>query len=118
MRGKSSEKHLTVLIIQINLINLMPRSQKKGGFLSSKIVEDLEKGSTKKVKKVIKTDSRASMILPTMLGYTFSVYNGKQHIPVLIREQMIGHKLGEFAPTRKFRAHKNTKKDKKSRVYE
>lgn len=93
----------------------MPRSLKKGGFISSKLLEELDESDTQKTKKIIKTDSRSSVIIPTMLGYTFSVYNGKQHIPVLIREQMIGHKLGEFAPTRKFRAHKNTKKDKKAR---
>jgi small subunit ribosomal protein S19 len=94
----------------------MPRSQKKGGFVSVAILNELETLRGENKKKVLKTDSRASMIFPVMLGYTFSVYNGKQHIPVLIREQMIGHKLGEFAPTRKFRAHKNTKKDKKSRI--
>ena len=94
----------------------MPRSKKKGGFVSSKILKKLKLKGVKKTKKVIKTDSRASMIVPIMLGYTFFIYNGKQHIPVVVREQMIGHKLGEFAPTRKFRAHKNTKKDKKFRI--
>lgn len=94
----------------------MPRSGKKGGFISSKILDELARPQGKGNKEVIMTDARSSIILPTMLGHTFAVYNGKQHIPVLIREQMIGHKLGEFAPTRKFRAHKNTKKDKKSRL--
>lgn len=83
----------------------MPRSLKKGPFvhykLQRKIVEAKESGS----KKVIKTWSRSSLITPDFLGLTLAVHNGKQFIPVFITENMVGHKLGEFAPTRTFRGH-------------
>lgn len=83
----------------------MARSLKKGPFvdhhLLNKVVASLESGS----KKVIKTWSRRSMILPNMVGLTIAVHNGKQFVPILITENLIGHKLGEFAPTRTFKAH-------------
>ncbi|MEX0721041.1 MAG: 30S ribosomal protein S19 [Balneolaceae bacterium] len=83
----------------------MPRSLKKGPFvyykLQRKIVEAQESGS----KKVIKTWSRSSLITPDFMGLTLAVHNGKQFIPVFITENMVGHKLGEFAPTRTFRGH-------------
>ncbi|MEX0609666.1 MAG: 30S ribosomal protein S19 [Balneolaceae bacterium] len=83
----------------------MPRSLKKGPFvyykLQRKIVEAQESGS----KKVIKTWSRSSLITPDFMGLTLAVHNGKQFIPVFVTENMVGHKLGEFAPTRTFRGH-------------
>jgi len=92
----------------------MARSLKKGPYLHHKLrrkVEEMNGGGGKK--KVVKTWSRASMIVPEMIGHTFAVHNGKQFIPVYVTEQMIGHKLGEFAPTRTFRGHAGAKADKK-----
>ncbi|HRV76161.1 MAG: 30S ribosomal protein S19 [Candidatus Nomurabacteria bacterium] len=82
----------------------MSRSVKKGPFVDFKLlkkVEALEPGS----RTVIKTWARASTISPEMVGYTIAVHNGKLHVPVVITENMVGHKLGEFSPTRKFRKH-------------
>lgn len=82
----------------------MSRSLKKGPFADEKLlskINNLPAGA----KTVIKTWSRRSTIFPEMIGYTFGVHNGKNHIPVLITEDMVGHKLGEFAPTRSFRTH-------------
>nr|YP_009370291.1 30S ribosomal protein S19 [Bulboplastis apyrenoidosa]ARO90780.1 30S ribosomal protein S19 [Bulboplastis apyrenoidosa] len=92
----------------------MSRSLKKGPFISSKLLKQITKSESEKNTKVIKTWSRASTILPMMVGYTISVYNGKQHFPVFISDQMVGHKLGEFVPTRTFRTH--IKSDKKTRL--
>ena len=83
----------------------MTRSLKKGPFVASKILETIEKMNTTGQKDTIKTWSRSSTILPTMIGHTFAVYNGRQHIPVFVTEAMVGHKLGEFAPTRTFKGH-------------
>jgi len=91
----------------------MTRSLRKGPFVASYIVEKVEEMNNKNKKDVIKTWSRASTILPSMIGHTFAVYNGRQHLPVFVTDQMIGHKLGEFSPTRTFRSH--IKKDKKSK---
>jgi small subunit ribosomal protein S19 len=88
----------------------MSRSLKKGPYLHHKLrrkVDEMNGGGGKK--RVVKTWSRASMIVPEMIGHTFAVHNGKQFIPVYVTEQMIGHKLGEFAPTRTFRGHAGTK---------
>lgn len=82
----------------------MPRSTKKGPFVSKKLLEKMKKVK-KGSKKVIKTWSRDSTITPKMVGYTFGVYNGRKHIPVKVEEDMVGHKLGEFAPTTKFEKH-------------
>jgi small subunit ribosomal protein S19 len=82
----------------------MSRSIKKGPFIDAKLlkkVQKIEAGS----KTVIKTWSRDSVIFPEMVGLTFGVHNGKSHLPVLVVEEMVGHKLGEFSPTRKFRSH-------------
>ena len=93
----------------------MPRSIKKGPFiemsLSKKVNEAIESGS----KKVIKTWSRRSMINPVMVGLTFAVHNGKKFIPVFVTENMVGHKLGEFSPTRTYHGHAGDKKVKKGR---
>ena len=83
----------------------MPRSLKKGPFVASHVFERVEKMNESGKKDTIKTWSRASTILPMMVGHTIAVYNGRQHVPVFISDQLIGHKLGEFAPTRTFRSH-------------
>nr|AYC64240.1 ribosomal protein S19 [Pseudobryopsis hainanensis] len=80
-------------------------------FVSTQLLKKIEAMNSLGEKKVIRTWSRASTIVPVMLGHTIAVYNGREHIPVFITEQMIGHKLGEFSPTRTFRGHiKNDKK--------
>lgn len=91
----------------------MPRSLKKGPFVADHLLSKIEKLNERNEKQVIKTWSRASTIVPEMIGHTIAVYNGKQHVPVYITDQMVGHKLGEFAPTRTFRGH--TKSDKKAK---
>nr|YP_009546156.1 ribosomal protein S19 [Gloeochaete wittrockiana]ASQ40217.1 ribosomal protein S19 [Gloeochaete wittrockiana] len=91
----------------------MTRSSKKGPFIAYSLLRKIELLNKKGKKELIVTWSRSSVILPIMVGHTFGVYNGKQHIPVYITDQMIGHKLGEFAPTRLFKGH--IKNDKKGR---
>ena len=91
----------------------MGRSLKKGPFIADSLLTKIEKLNANNKKEVIKTWSRASTILPQMVGHTIAVHNGRQHIPVFVTEQMVGHKLGEFAPTRTFKGH--SKSDKKSR---
>lgn len=91
----------------------MSRSLKKGPFVADSLLSKVEAMNAKGEKKVIKTWSRASTILPNMVGHTIAVHNGRQHVPVYVNEQMVGHKLGEFAPTRTFRGH--AKSDKKAR---
>ena len=90
----------------------MPRSIKKGPFIDhqllNKVLEAVESGA----KKPIKTWSRRSMIIPEMIGMTLAVHNGKQHVPVLVSDNMVGHKLGEFAPTRSYKGHQADKKSK------
>jgi small subunit ribosomal protein S19 len=90
----------------------MARSIKKGPFidhhLAKKVADSIETNN----KRPIKTWSRRSMILPEMVGLTIAVHNGRQHVPILINDQMIGHKLGEFAPTRTFRGHSGDRKSK------
>ncbi|MCL2736080.1 MAG: 30S ribosomal protein S19 [Propionibacteriaceae bacterium] len=91
----------------------MPRSLKKGPFIDGHLAKKVEDLNTKGSKTVIKTWSRRSMIVPDMIGHTIAVHDGRKHVPVFITDAMIGHKLGEFAPTRTFRGH--VKDDKKSR---
>jgi small subunit ribosomal protein S19 len=81
------------------------RSLKKGPFVDTHLLKKVNDQNEKKTKNVIKTWSRRSMIIPDMLGHTIAVHDGKKHIPVFVTEQMVGHKLGEFAPTRTFRGH-------------
>ena len=88
----------------------MPRSLRKGPFVDISLMKAVEKAVKENSKKPIKTWSRRSMILPEMVGLTLAVHNGKQHVPVLISEEMVGHKLGEFSPTRTFRSHIADKK--------
>jgi len=91
----------------------MARSLKKGPYVHETLLEKIEKMNKSGEKKVIKTWSRSSMIIPDMIGHTIAVHNGKTHVPVYITEQMIGHKLGEFAPTRFFRGHAGSDKTAK-----
>ncbi len=93
----------------------MPRSLKKGPFVDEPLREKVEDMNRKGEKRVIKTWSRRSMIIPDMIGHTLAVHNGSKHVPVYITEQMIGHKLGEFAPTRFFRGHAGSDKKAKKR---
>lgn len=83
----------------------MPRSISKGAFIEPRLLSRVEKAQGSGDRKVIKTWSRASMIVPEMVGMTIAVHNGKQFLPVFINENMVGHKLGEFAPSRLFKAH-------------
>ena len=87
----------------------MPRSIKNGPFIDKHLAKKVE-ANEGTAKKVIKTWSRRSMILPEMVGMTFAVHNGKSFIPVFVTENMVGHKLGEFAPTRTFRGHSGNNK--------
>lgn len=92
----------------------MPRSKKKGPYVDPKLLEKVRKLREEgRTDKVIKTWSRRSTIIPEFIGLTFAVHNGMKFIPVYVTEQMVGHKLGEFAPTRTFRGHAG---DKKTRV--
>jgi small subunit ribosomal protein S19 len=91
----------------------MSRSLKKGPFVADHLLKKVEALNDRGDKQVIKTWSRASTIIPDMIGHTIAVHNGRQHVPVYVTEQMVGHKLGEFAPTRTFRGH--AKSDKKAR---
>lgn len=83
----------------------MPRSLKKGPFVDSKLLEKIQKMNKTGEKRVIRTWSRRSMITPEFVGHTLAIHNGKKFFPVYITENMVGHKLGEFAPTRIFRGH-------------
>jgi small subunit ribosomal protein S19 len=91
----------------------MTRSIKKGPFVADHLLKKIEKLNANKKKIVIKTWSRSSMIVPPMIGHTIAVYNGREHIPVFVTDQMVAHKLGEFSPTRTYRGHAKT--DKKSK---
>lgn len=91
----------------------MPRSVKKGPFFDQHLIKKVDKAVENNDKKPIKTWSRRSMILPKMVGLTIAVHNGRQHVPILINENMIGHKLGEMVPTRTYRGHVADKKSKK-----
>ena len=91
----------------------MSRSLKKGPFIEPKLLKRIEAMNQKGEKKVIRTWSRASVIFPQMVGHTIAVHDGRRHVPIYITENMVGHRLGEFAPTRTYRGH--IKEDKKSR---
>ena len=88
----------------------MARSLKKGPFVDHHLMKNVETAGSNK--RPIKTWSRRSMVLPEMVGYTIAIHNGKNHIPVLVNENMVGHKLGEFAVTRTFKGHSGDKKSK------
>ncbi|PIE69367.1 MAG: 30S ribosomal protein S19 [Deltaproteobacteria bacterium] len=91
----------------------MPRSLKKGFFVDDHLLAKVDRAVKDNSRQVIKTWSRRSTIIPEMVGMTFAVHNGKQFVPVFVTENMVGHKLGEFSPTRTFRGHAG---DKKSQV--
>ncbi len=88
----------------------MPRSLYKGPFVDVHLMQKVEAASAAGERRPIKTWSRRSMVLPDMVGLTIAIHNGRQHVPVLINEDMVGHKLGEFAPTRTYRGHAADKK--------
>lgn len=94
----------------------MPRSLKKGPFISDKLLAKIEGMNARGERKVIKTWSRASTISPDFVGHTVAVHNGNKFIPVYITENMVGHKLGEFSPTRMFRGHGGKLADKRGRL--
>ena len=83
----------------------MTRSVRKGPFVHDSLKKKIEQLNARNEKKVVKTWSRASLVLPAMVGHTIAVHDGRRHVPVFITENMVGHRLGEFAPTRTFRAH-------------
>lgn len=91
----------------------MPRSIKKGPFIDEHLRAKVKKAVENNERRPIKTWSRRSMIMPEMIGLTIAIHNGRQHVPVLINENMVGHKLGEFALTRTYRGHAADKKAKK-----
>jgi small subunit ribosomal protein S19 len=91
----------------------MGRSVKKGPFVQESLAKRVEAMNSRNEKRVIKTWSRASTVLPEFVGHTFAVHNGNKFIPVYVTENMVGHKLGEFAPTRLFRGHTGARKDDK-----
>ncbi|KAA0690080.1 30S ribosomal protein S19 [Halopseudomonas laoshanensis] len=91
----------------------MPRSLKKGPFIDLHLLKKIEVAVEKNDRKPIKTWSRRSMVLPQMVGLTIAVHNGRQHVPVIVSEDMVGHKLGEFSATRTYRGHVADKKAKR-----
>jgi small subunit ribosomal protein S19 len=94
----------------------MGRSLKKGYFVDLNLLGKIEKMNAGGEKRVIKTWSRRSTIIPDMIGHTFAVHNGRQHIPVFVTENMVGHKLGEFAPTRTYRGHGGSLPDRGAKL--
>ena len=91
----------------------MPRSLKKGPFINAKLLKKVSKAVEEKSRKPIKTWARSSMVIPDMVGLTIAIHNGRLHVPVFITENMVGHKLGEFALTRTYRGHAADKKAKR-----
>ena len=94
----------------------MSRSLKKGPYVDPKLLRKVEKLNDTKGRQVIRTWSRSSTIFPQMVGHTIAVHDGRRHIPVYITEQMVGHKLGEFAPTRYFRGHGYGSAERRTRI--
>ncbi len=90
----------------------MPRSLKKGPYVDDHLVKKMDKATANNDRRVIKTWSRRSTIIPEMVGMTFAVHNGKKFIPVFVTENMVGHKLGEFSPSRTYHGHASDKKSK------
>jgi small subunit ribosomal protein S19 len=91
----------------------MSRSLKKGPFIQPKLLRRIEQMNERGEKRVVRTWSRASTIFPQMVGHTIAVHDGRRHVPIYVTENMVGHKLGEFAPTRNFRGHEAEKKKKR-----
>jgi small subunit ribosomal protein S19 len=92
----------------------MARSVKKGPFVAESLLEKVQGMNSRNEKRVVKTWSRASTVIPDFVGHTFAVHNGNKFVPVYVTENMVGHKLGEFAPTRLFRGHSGKASDKKA----
>lgn len=92
---------------------ILSRSLKKGPYVDEKLLKKIEEMNKKNEKKVLKTWSRSSTIFPQMVGHTIAVHDGRKHVPIYITEDMVGHKLGEFAPTRTFHGHSDTEKSSK-----
>jgi small subunit ribosomal protein S19 len=88
----------------------LSRSSKKGPFVEDRLLKRIEAMNTSGSKQMIRTWSRSSTVFPEMVGHTIAVHDGRKHVPVFVTEQMVGHKLGEFAPTRTFRAHSGDRK--------
>jgi small subunit ribosomal protein S19 len=93
----------------------MPRSLKKGPFVDMKLLKKVREAVAQSSRKIIKTWSRSSMILPEMVGLTIGIHNGREFLPVLVTESIVGHKLGEFSPTRLYKGHSADKKTKKGK---
>ncbi|HSV85845.1 MAG TPA: 30S ribosomal protein S19 [Levilinea sp.] len=91
----------------------MSRSLKKGPFIEPKLLKKIEAMNARNEKKVIRTWSRASTIFPQMVGHTVAVHDGRRHVPIYVTENMVGHRLGEFAPTRHFRGHVSEKSSRR-----
>ncbi len=89
----------------------MARSLKKGPFVDEHLLKKIDAANVSGDRRVIKTWSRRSTVVPEMVGHTIGVYNGRQHVPVFVQETMVGHKLGEFSPTRTFRGHSGSRKE-------
>jgi len=89
----------------------MARSLKKGPFIDDHLLKKIDAANESGDRRVIRTWSRRSTVVPEMVGHTIGVYNGRQHVPVFIQENMVGHKLGEFSPTRTFRGHSGNRKE-------
>ena len=111
-RDRSLITNYQLPFYQLPITKTMSRSLKKGPFVADHLLKKIEALNARGEKQVIKTWSRASTILPLMVGHTLAVHNGRQHVPVYLTDQMVGHKLGEFAPTRTFRGHLAEKKKK------
>jgi small subunit ribosomal protein S19 len=90
----------------------VPRSVKKGPFVDLHLLSKVSEASATSSRRPIKTWSRRSTVIPEMVGLTIAIHNGRQHVPILVTENMVGHKLGEFAPTRTFKGHTGSKKTK------
>ena len=103
-------KGLMIWLSEEEVKNNMPRSLKKGPFVDLSLSKKVDEANANNDKKPIKTWSRRSMIIPSMVGLTISVHNGRQHVPIFINEDMVGHKLGEFAITRTFKMHSGDRK--------
>jgi len=91
----------------------MSRSSKKGPYVEERLLSRIEAMNSSGTKQMVKTWSRRSTVFPEMVGHTIAVHDGRKHVPVFVSESMVGHKLGEFAPTRTFRAHSGSKKEER-----
>ena len=91
----------------------MGRSTKKGPYIEERLLSRIEAMNASGTKQMVKTWSRRSTVFPEMVGHTIAVHDGRKHVPVFVSESMVGHKLGEFAPTRTFRAHSGSKKEER-----